>query len=350
MSYQHFALLKERGVEFAYQPTKWTSDFAMDAQPTLVTTPNNGIPAYLTQVVDPSTVQVVYAEQKAEKILGSKKMGAWTDRTYMVPMTEATGEVSSYGDFNNNGRAGMNLQYEYRQAYLYQAIIEYGQLEEETTALAKISWAAGLQQSAIRLLNTYQNLTWFYGVGGLQNFGLLNDPNLNASINAGPKAAGGTTWLNGNGPNATANEVYNDVLSLFTQLVNQTSGLVEIDQQSALVLALAPAQMSALAATNTFGLTAKMMIMETFPQMRIESAVQYGASSTINTQGNPAGNFMQMFAIDVAGVETGFVGYNEKLKTHAIIQDLSSFKQKATQGTWGAVLKFPAAIAGMLGT
>ena len=62
----------------------------------------------------------------------------------------------------------------------------------------------------------------------MQNYGALNDLNLPASITPGPKAAGSVTWFTvGGAPNATPNEVYNDVLMLFTRLVNQSGGLID---------------------------------------------------------------------------------------------------------------------------
>ena len=115
----------------------------------------------------------------------------------MFPVVEHTGEVSSYGDFSQNGRSNANLNFPQREAYLYQTVIEYGDLEMDRAGLAKVGWAAELKQSAVVTLNKYQNLTYFYGVAGLQNYGLLNDPGLNASVSPVPKAAGGVQWWNG---------------------------------------------------------------------------------------------------------------------------------------------------------
>ena len=38
------------------------------------------------------------------------------------------------------------------------------------------------------MLNKFSNLTYFFGVQGLQNYGLLNDPHLNASLTPATKA------------------------------------------------------------------------------------------------------------------------------------------------------------------
>lgn len=330
----------------------WESNFglAMDAQPGLVTSSNAGIPAFLTTIVDPQIIQILFAPLKAAKILKEVKKGTWLDQTALFPIVEHTGEVSSYGDFANNGRVGLNTDFPNRQAYLYQTIKEYGELELERAGLAKISWAAELDRAAIDILNRFQNFTYFFGVNGLLNYGLLNDPSLSASLTPATKAAGGVTWFtSGGSPNATANEVYNDIVAIYEQLVGQADGLLDIDNETSLVLALGPKPSVAMKFTNAFGITVEDMLKKAFPKLRVETAVQYGVVSTSNTQGIAAGNLVQLIAEGVQGQDTAYCVFNEKLRTHPIIRDLSSFKQKATQGTFGTVIRMPFLIASMLG-
>ncbi len=350
------AYLEERGV--AWQPGTEPSGYvttemmrnyhiAMDALPTLVTDPNSGVPAMLTTLIDPNVYEILFAANKAADILGEVRKGTWLDQTAMFPVAEATGEVSTYGDYSENGTAGVNTNWPQRQAYLYQIIKEYGELELERAGLARINWVSEIDKAAALNLNKFANLTYFRGVSGLQNYGLLNDPNLSASITPATKAGGGTAWFSNNSPLATANEVYNDILALYAALVSQTAGLVQMD--TPLKLALGTQNAVALKFTNTFGLTVSDMLDKTFPGLKIESAVQYNAYSTTNTQGNPAGNLMQIIADSVEGQQTGYCAYNEKMRSHPIIRGTSSFKQKVTAGTWGAVLRFPAGIASMVG-
>lgn len=332
-----------------YLPPEFKRDFgmAMDAQPGLVTTPSAGIPAFLTTMIDPQVIKVSVAPSKAAQILGEVKRGSWLDQTIMFSLVERTGEVSSYGDWNNNGRAGLNATFPQRQAYLYQVIIEYGELEMERAGLLRLSWVAELQEAAALVLNKFQNLTYFFGVNGLQNYGLVNDPSLPAALTPATKAATGTKWVVNGVLNATANEIYADIQSLFIQLVTQTAGLVEATDR--LILAMSPAASIALTATNSFGINVYDLLKKNFPNIRFETAIQYGALTTANPQGVAAGNLVQLIAEKVDGVDSGFCAFNEKLRTHAIVRDLSSFKQKTTQGTWGAIIRFPLAFAQMIG-
>jgi len=345
--------LEARGVinplATAYLPANFKSNIniAMDAQPALATAPNAGVPAYLTQYIDPAVYEILFAPNMAAQIFGEVKKGDWTVQTAFFPTVEHTGEVSSYGDFAENGHAGANTNWPQRQSYLYQVIKEYGELELERAGLAKISWVSEIDQAAALAMNKFSNFAYFFGVAGLQNYGLLNDPNLTASLTPATKAWGGTAWINGGVVKATANEIFNDIQSMFLQLVNQSSGL--IDSKSAVTLAMSPASDVALTATNSFNVNVRTLLKGNFPNIRFETAVQYGVTSTSNPQGIAGGNLVQMICDSVEGQQTGYCAFNEKMRAHPIVRGLSSFKQKQTGGTWGAIIRQPFAICSMLG-
>src|ERR1700733_7433399 len=87
--------------EDAWKGSDHGFQMAMDAAPALQTTPNTGIPAWLTMIVDPEVYKVIFAPNKAVDILGEKKRGTWLDDTAIFPYSEYTGEVSNYGDYSN---------------------------------------------------------------------------------------------------------------------------------------------------------------------------------------------------------------------------------------------------------
>lgn len=322
-------------------------NLAYDALPTLSTDPNAGIPSILTTMVDPEVFEIVFAANKAAEIIGEVKKGDWLMDTTLFPVAEATGEVSSYGDYNENGRAGVNTAFPGRQSYLYQLIKRYGERELERAGLAKINWVSEIDKAAVKSLRKFENFSYFFGIAGLQNYGLLNDPNLPASLTPAVKAAGGTAWIQGGRIVATPNEIYADVEAVYTQLVAQTLGLVE--QESAMILALGTTPSTAFTATNSFNVNVKDLLTKNFPKLKVITAVQYQVASASNTQGLAAGNLMQLIAPEIEGQRTGFCAFNEKLRNHPIIRLMSAFQQKATAGTWGTVLRMPMGVASMLG-
>lgn len=320
---------------------------AMDAQASLTTAPNSGVPAFLTQWVDPTAFEILFSPNMAAKIFGEVKKGDWTTQTAFFPTVEHTGEVSSYGDYNENGSSGANTNWPQRQSYLFQTFVEYGELELERAGLQKLNWVAEQNQAAALALNKFSNLSYFFGIGGLQNYGLLNDPNLNASLTPANKAYGGNKWVVGTQVVATANEIFNDIQAIWIQLVNQAGGL--IDQNAKVKLCFSPAISVAMTATNSFGVNVRALLKENFPNIEEVTAVQYGALSTTNPQGLAGGNMVQMIVDSVEGQQTGYCAFNEKMRAHKIIPGSSSWRQKQTGGTWGAIIRQPFGIASMLG-
>lgn len=352
--------LQERGIfwEPGCEPFGYVSSnpelgcdpgLAQDALPALSTDPNAGIPTMFTTFVDPVNYQVLFSPLRAVDIIGpERRTGDWTDQTAMFPVEEVVGETTAYGDYNNSGENSGNVNFPQRQSFLCQAIIEYGDLEVARYARARVNWITTKQRARMRQLNTFMNFSYFYGIAGIQNYGLLNDPNLPASITPAPKAYGGTTWLSGTQVKATANEIYNDIQATVIQGINQNAGLV--DRESEMVLALDPSHEAALTATNTFNVNVSDLIKKNFPKMRVVSAVQYGPQSTQQPQGQPSGlALMQVIFPEVEGQRTAFPAFNEKLRAHRVIFDMSAARQKMTSGTFGTVIRYAAGIASMAG-
>ena len=308
-------------------------NLAMDAQPGLITTSNAGIPSMLTNFIDPNVIEVLVAPMKAAVILGEAKKGDWTTDTATFPVVEYTGEVSSYGDYNMNGAAGANTNFPQRQSYHYQTLTQWGERELERAGLAKIDWASRVNIASILVLNKYQNQTYFFGVAGLQNYGLLNDPNLVAPITPATKAATGVLWAN-----ATALEIYQDVLNLFSQLQLQSNGLVTMDEQ--MTLALSPIAAVNLNKVTSFNVAVRTTLAQNFPNMTIETAPEYATAS---------GQLMQLIVKTLDGQATATTAFTEKLRAHAIEHKTSSFLQKKSQGSWGTIIWRPFLIAQMLG-
>lgn len=324
------------------------SNMAMDAPPLLYTDANSAIPALLTTMIDPDVFRILFSPNKAAEALGGEvKRGTWVDDVIYFPVVEATGEVSSYGDYNENGNAGINVAWPSRQNYIFQVIKEYGEREIERGGLARINWVSEIDRAASVTIDKFFNLSYLFGVQGLQNFGMANDPNLGPALTPSTKQAGGTQWIVSGRINGTANEIYADIEAMFYQLTMQTAGLVEVD--SDMVLMMSPGASVALTATNSFGVNVTDLINKNFPNIKCVTIPQYAAQSNIMPNGVAAGEFVQLMAPDVEGQKSAFPAYSEKMRTHPIIRARSSFSQKVSAGTWGTVFRMPAAAVQMIG-
>lgn len=347
---------EERGVTYqgasSYVPDEFrgNADLAMDAlfQPSLTTDPNSGVPTMLTTFVDPTVYEIVFSPVKAADVLGEQRKGDWIMDTAMFPVVEHTGEVSSYGDYSNNGRAGANTNWPQRQNYIFQTIIQYGERELARAGLAKINWSSELTRAAATMLSRYSNLTYLFGIRGLQNYGLTNDANLPAPLTPATKANGGVTWFTSGGtPNATANEVYNDIVAMYEALVQANLGLV--DKETSLKLVMSPGSEVALTFTNSFNVNVEDLLKKNFPKLKIITVPQYGVQTVSNNQGIAAGNLVQMIAENIEGQDTGYCAFSDKLRSFPIVREMSAYKQKQISGSWGAIIRMPVAFSQMLG-
>jgi hypothetical protein len=116
-----------------------------------------------------------------------------------------------------------------------------------------------------------------------------------------------------------------------------------VDTETPLVLGLSPTRMGLLTRRNSFGLSAASLLKDTYPNLRFVQAVEYGdvTGSTVQT--------MQIMADHVDAQKTAETAFTEKLRAHAVVTDASAWKQKLSQGTWGAIIYMPAGIATMTG-
>lgn len=308
---------------------------AMDAQPAMVTTGSSGIPAYFTNYVDPELIRVLVTPMKAAEIIGEVKKGDWTTLTAQFPIVESAGETSSYGDYNHNGMTAANVNWVSRQSYHYQTHTRWGERELDMYGAARIGYAAELNVASALVLNKFQNKSYFYGIAGLENYGLLNDPSLSAPITPAASGTGSAVkWSS-----KTGDLVYDDVASrLWNQLVKQTGGLIE--RTDAMTLAMSPAAEVNLTKTNMYGINVMDLIQKNFPNLKIETAVEYST---------PAGEMVQLIADRLGEQDTAYAAFTEKMRAHAVVTEESSWKQKKSGGTWGAIIRQPLAIATMLG-
>ena len=308
---------------------------ALDAQPTLITSPNAGVPSIFTSFYDPKLIEVLLTPNNAVKIYGETRKGDWLDEQIGFPMIESTGETTSYGDFNDGGgRAGANAQWEYRQPYLWQTFTEWGDREEERMGRAKIDWVSRLNIATAITHDKFYNSSAFYGINNLQCYGALNDPSLSAALTPLTKNAGGTGWQK-----ALAQEILADIQYLFTTLQLQTGSNLEMDSE--LVLGMHSVSENYLANTNTYGMvSAWELIKKTYPNLRVQQAPQFLSGTTYS---------VQMIAPEIQGQRTVEIGFNEKMRAHRVVYGSSSVKQKKTSGTEAALIYRPVGISIMGG-
>lgn len=301
----------------------------------LITTPNTTVPAEFLAYIDPMVIEILTAPRRAREIFGEEKKGDWTTPYAKWRVDEITGSTQPYSDYADGTTSGVNSEWQTRPQYVFQTSITYGDLEVALSSAAKVNLAAAKQRAAARVIDIDQNKFYLLGVAGKEIYGILNDPNLPASITAGATGTGGSTkWAD-----KTTTQIYNDILALFAQLSEQSRGL--IDKDTPLKLCLSPEMSVRLGAATDFNVSVLDMLQKYFSSIAIVTVPELHSAT--------AGETVLLIAPEVAGQKTGLLAFGEKIRAGRIVPDLSSFRQKYIGSTYGGIVLQPYAFASMTG-
>lgn len=304
---------------------------AMDSA--MTTTPSNGIPAYLTQYTSPNLIKILTGPLAAEEIFRPKRVGQYGTMSAVFPVIEHTGAIGTYADYGNDGHAGYNTNWPGRDAFYFQTITTWGDLEQAVQSYGGINAAMEKREAAARVLKMAHNKFWFFGVENLRNWGILNDPRLNPAVPPKPNAGGDLDW-----ESKSSEEIFDDVRFLFMVLSRQNAGLV--DQKAVMQMTFSTESANQLTKKNSFGISVKQSIAETYPNL------SYVTAPEMTTD---AGELVMLSVPSLMGQSTGDLGYVELMKAHGPVRELSAVREKNSAATFGAIFYQPSAIATMLG-
>ena len=326
-------LARRYGIHFMPQPggaplalQAMDRDLAWDAQPALVTAANAGILSLFTTYVDPKIIEVLVSPTKAAELYGERKLGDWTEDTAAFPVAERTGQTTSYGDYNEGGVSGANVNWPQRQSYHYQVFTRWGARELDRMAKAKIDWANQVTEASILAMKKFENQTYLFGVSGLQNYGGINDPALPAAIVAT------ASWYT-----TTADVIFADILRLVTQAVIQANGL--IDASHPFTMGLSPQNAINLNKTNQYNVNVFDQVKKNFPGIQLVTVPEFSTAGAGGTE------LVQLIPGPVEGQRVMECAFTEKMRAHAMVTLDSSWRQKKSSGTWGCVTYYPAFVA-----
>jgi Uncharacterized protein conserved in bacteria (DUF2184). len=298
----------------------------------LISAGNTTVPAEFMAYVSPEVVRILTAPRNASEIFPEVKMGDWTSAYAKWQTREDVGETQPYSDFAQAGKSDVNSNWNTREQYVFQTVIEYGDRETAMSSAARISLAAEKQESAAHSLAVDANKFYLTGVDGMDIYGFLNDPNLPPAVVAPATGSGGSSlWAD-----KDALQIYQDILALFQVLVKNSGGL--INSGSELVLALAPDSSVDMGKATEHNVQVMDLLEKYFKNLKIVILPELAAQS---------GRRLMLTAPVVDGLKTVELAYGDKLIAGRLVPELSSLKQKFTSSTYGALVKIPFALAFM---
>lgn len=313
-------LMQNHGI--VYEGASKPQLLAFDSQAVPTTQANAGIPALFTTYVDPRVIETVLTPVRAAEIFPERKLGDATTVNAQFLRVENTGNVATYGDFDENGHSDVNASFPMRDHYYYQTMIRIGTLEVERYAKANLDWVNRKQQSAAMALNRFQNSAYIFGVEGLKLYGLLNDPSLL------PPLMINVQNLVGMSAEDMINQVFRPIYNQFA-----VQSPANVNSTTSMKLLLSPKMELYMQNTNAFGNSVSELLMKNYPNLKIEVVPEYG-------QGQ-AGENIQWIVDEFEGMPTIELGFSEKMRVHAMEVKTSGYLQKRSQGTFGACIFNP---------
>lgn len=300
----------------------------------MVTAANSGVPVEFTSYIDPMVIPILTATRGAREIFGEAKKGDWTTSYARFQTSEITGEVEAYTDYGQGGASDVNPTFPVRTQYIYQTNIRYGDREVDVASRARLQLAADKQRAAATVIDIASNKFALYGVAGLEIYGLLNDPNLPATVAPLPNADSKTLWAE-----KSTKEIYEDVLYLFGKMADRGAG--HIDANTELVLATSPATQVQLGKATDFNISARQMLETYFPRIRFVALPELVTATGVTS--------ILLVAPTIEGLPTAQIGFSEKFRAMRLIPESSSFHQKFVGSSYGTIIYRPFAIGTMTG-
>ena len=329
--------LQERGIDIAgLKGILGKGTAALDADtglPTGVIAANVSIPIELLTFFDPQIIEVLFAPRNATKLFKETVKGDWTTERRKYQLSEISGNVAPYGDYSENGEADLNVNWVAQDSFKLQTTIRYGDLETAKAGAAKVALIAGKQKSAAILLEIINNKIYFYGISGLDIYGILNHPLLPAALTPTTGASTSATgWAD-----KTANEIFEDFIKIIGDLIEKSDGLITANDK--FIAGISTSLMAYLNKTNKYGLSVLDLVKKNYPGLAFESVPEFHLTS---------GDYLYINPVEVLGQLVGECVSNQKLRTFQVIPGLSSYKQKAASANMGFSLYQPFAISRML--
>lgn len=311
----------------------------MDADTPVFNINSQGVPFQFLTAYAKKPINQILMKRAYSQIGEEYQMGDFATQNVMIPVQGLVNEVQVYDDYSTSGTSDVNNTYPLRDVYRGQTVIQYGDLEVEATASAKIDIIASKRYSAAQAVAIAQNKLFFVGNVNSsgqfisKTYGILNDLGLNASLPA----------PNGNWSLANALNIYNDFLYAFAQLQTQMGN--NVDANSRMLFATSGQAFTYINAVTTLGISVSKMIKDAFPNLEFVTAPEY---LTLASGSDALGGF-QLILKDAIDEGAAVDLFSYKYRSHGTIKQVSSFIEKISFGSGGCGVLAPLAIITITG-
>lgn len=305
-----------------------------------VSTPNVNLPLGALNYIRPQAIEVLTAPRVADEISAAQKNGTWGNESVTIKLKEYTGSTSPDDGLTSDGlQQKTNYSFKMRGVYYYTTGWTSNDRLEASVAAGAENYRADQAEGAMRTMAIDRNKFFFSGVSvkgsSLPVYGLLNESRLGAYVTVASNAGNTSTYWS----QKTPEEIYNDIVAGINSLYVKSNGIVQDElANGTIILAVASGSLGNLDRANSYGLTARQKLKETYgSKVKIVSVPQF----------NSADSSSDVFYIifDMGGnIPTLINSYVEMAKAYPIFQKDSVVSQKISGATSGCIVQYPWAI------
>jgi Uncharacterized protein conserved in bacteria (DUF2184) len=306
--------------------------------------PSNGTIPYFTTIWTNKLIKQLLQVTASRKLTHEFQQGQWATTNIKLPTLAYLGQSAPYADFGGAGNTSVNTNWVDRETVRLQRTITYGDLAVAQMSMGKIDYVAALREALANLVALDQDEINFFGYSGINVFGMLNDPNLNATIPAPASAANPSSgqWIY-----KTFTEIIFDINTMVNAIVARAGGNAD-SYNDKFYLALPPAVVTYLNDPNSFGVNSvKAYIQNTYPNMEIVQAQFLQGSGSPIGASNP--NYALMIWEKLGGQECVLNAFSSLWNSHGVVREISYFNEKISYTVSGSIVTMPAGVQIMSG-
>lgn len=306
--------------------------------------PSNGTIPYFTTIWTNKLIKQLLQTTASRKLTHEFQQGQWATTNIKLPTLAYLGQSAPYADFGGAGNTSVNTNWVDRETVRLQRTITYGDLAVAQMSMGKIDYVAALREALANLVALDQDEINFFGYSGINVFGMLNDPNLNATIPAPASAANPSSgqWIY-----KTFTEIIFDINTMVNAIVARAGGNAD-SYNDKFYLALPPAVVTYLNDPNSFGVNSvKAYIQNTYPNMEIVQAQFLQGSGSPIGASNP--NYALMIWERLGGQECVLNAFSSLWNSHGVVREISYFNEKISYTVSGSIVTMPAGVQIMSG-
>lgn len=241
-----------------------------------VTAASIATPVQFLQNWLPGFVATLTAARVIDDLIGFTTVGNWGDEQIVQQVLELTGTPTVYGDLNNVPLSNWNQNFVFRTLVRFELGMQVGPLEEYRAAQVRIDSAAQKRSSSALQLEIQRNAVGFYGYNGGNNltYGFLTDPNLPAyqTVATGAVSSSKLWSLK------TFDEIQADIVTAIQTIRTQSQDVID-PSKVAMTLAVPTNSIDYLMKVNSFGISVKMWLTQTYPNITVKSAPQLNSAN-----------------------------------------------------------------------